>query len=182
MKKRTKNKDNQFKAFQTLFAIGVITAFLKFIDYIKWTFNLIRNWELPEAPFFSNVNLSTSNVDFSITAYLIFAIANIIVFLIIFYGFYQIHRISKLFERKDIFKKEVGLAFSKAGKSFFLFGLGKVCIEIAIIVWAGKTSIRISELFSTELTIFILFGYVMFFLADVFKEGIVLKEENELTI
>ena len=181
MENKTKNTDKGIKAFKTIYIIGIIFAGIKLIEYIQWTFQLIKNWELPEMPFFSKVYLTNSDVEISITAYLIFAIAYIIVFGFIFLGLYQLNRTTKLFAEQNIFLKEVGLAFKNAGKSFLTFAFGTLIIDIAVLAWA-QTSNRVIDLLSTELIVFIILGYLMFFLADIFKEGITLKEENDLTI
>lgn len=180
MKNVTKT-DKRVKAFNTVYIIGVIFAATKLIDYLLWTFQLLKKWKLPEEPFFSKVNIFHSDVEISITAYLIFAIAYIIVFGFIILGLYQLSRTTKLFAEKIVFQQEVSLAFKKAGKLFLAFAFGTLIIDIAFLVWA-QTSNRVFDLLSTELLVFIVLGYLMFFLADIFKEGITLQEENELTI
>lgn len=181
MKNKTKNTDKGIKAFNTIYIIGIVFAGMKLIDYLQWTFQLIKKWELPQEPFFSKVNLTNVDVQMSITAYLIFAVSYIAVFGFIFLGLYQLNKTTKLFAEKNIFQKEVGSAFKKAGKSFLAFAFGTLIIDIAILVWT-QTSSRVIDLLSTELIVFLILGYLMFFLADIFKEGITLKEENELTI
>lgn len=181
MKNKTKNKDKGIKAFNTIYIIGIVFATMKLIDYLQWAFQLTKKWRLPDEPFFSKVNLINSDVEISITAYLIFAISYIIVFGFIFLGLYQLNKTIKLFAETNIFQKEVGSAFKKAGKSFLAFAFGTLIIDIVVLAWA-QTSNRVIELLSTELIIFLILGYLMFFLADIFKEGITLREENELTI
>jgi len=181
MKNKTKNTDKGIKAFNTIYIFGIVFAGIKLIEYLQWTFQLIRKWNLPKEPFFSKVNLMNSDVEISITAYLIFAIAYIIVFGFIFLGLYQLNKTTKLFAEKNIFQKEVSSAFKRAGKSFLAFAFGTLIIDIAVLAWA-QTSNRVIDLLSTELIVFIILGYLMFFLADIFREGITLKEENELTI
>jgi hypothetical protein len=181
MTDKTKNTDKGIKAFNTIYVIGIVFAGIKLIDYLQWTFQLIRKWELPKEPFFSKVNLTSLDIEMSITAYLFFAIAYILVFGFIFLGLYQLNKTTKLFAENDIFQKEIGSAFKKAGKSFLSFAFGTLIIDIAILAWT-QTSSRINSLLSTELIVFLIFGYLMFFLADIFKEGITLREENELTI
>lgn len=179
MKDQTKTTDKGIKAFNTIYVFGIVFAGLKFIDYLQWTFQLTKNWELPAEPFFSKVILA--DTDMSLPAYLVFAILYMIVFGFIFLGLYQLNKTAKLFAQKSIFKKEVGSAFKSAGESFLAFAVGTLVIDIAVLAWA-QTSSRVIDLLSTELIVFIILGYLMFFLADVFKEGITLKEENELTI
>lgn len=181
MKNKTKNTAKGIKAFNIIYIIGIIFAIVKLIDYLLWTFQLIRNWSLPDAPFFSKVSLINSNVEISVAAYLIFAIAYIIVFGFIILGLYQLNTTTKLFAERNIFQEEVGSAFRKAGKSFLAFAFGTLIIDVAFLGWA-KTSNRVMDLLSTELLVFIILGYLMFFLADIFKEGITIREENELTI
>jgi len=181
MKNKTKNTDKGVKAFNTVYIIGIVFAGMKLIEYLQWTFQLIRKWNLPEEPFFSKVNLTSIDTEMSITAYLIFAICYIIVFGFIFLGLYQLNKTTKLFAEKITFQKEVGSAFKKAGKSFLAFAFGTLIIDIAVLAWTLGSS-KVIDLLSTELIVFVILGYLMFFLADIFKEGITLKEENELTI
>ncbi len=179
--KANKKKNNRFKAFSTLYIIGLLFVGSKLVDYLKWTFQLVKNWNLPEEPFFSKVNLINSSVDVTVKVYLIFAIAYIIAFGFIILGLYQLNQLTKLFDEKMIFQEEVSTAFRKAGKSFLIFAFGTLIIDIALLAWA-RTSSMVLDLLSTELIVFIILGYLMFFLSDIFKEGIIIREENELTI
>ncbi|MFK7951239.1 MAG: DUF2975 domain-containing protein [Ekhidna sp.] len=181
MKKGTKKTDQGINAFNTIYIIGIVFATTKLIDYLQWTFQLIKKWNLPEEPFFSKVNLINSNVEISTTAYLTFAIAYIVVFGFIILGLYQLNRTTKLFSEKKVFQTEVSLAFRKAGRSFLSFAFGTLIVDVAFLAWA-KTSSRVIDLLSTELLVFLILGYLMFFLSDVFRKGITLQEENELTI
>ncbi|GAA4271795.1 DUF2975 domain-containing protein [Aquimarina gracilis] len=181
MKNKTKQIDKGIKAFNTIYIIGIIFVLMKLIDYLQWTFQLIKKWSLPDEPFFSKVNLTNSNVEISISTYLTFAIAYIIVFGFIILGLHQLNRTTKLFAENKIFQQEVSLAFKKAGKLFLAFAFGTLIIDIAFLAWA-QTSSRVIDLLSTELIVFLILGYLMFFLSDVFKEGISIREENELTI
>jgi len=173
--------DKGIKTFNTLFVMGVVFATTKLINYLQWTFQLVKNWNLPEAPFFSKVNLINGDSEISVTAYLVFAIAYIIVFGFIFLGLYQLNGTTKLFAEKKVFQKEVGSAFKKAGNSFLAFAFGTLIIDIAFLAWVQGSS-KMVDLLSTELLVFLILGYLMYFLADIFREGITLKEENELTI
>ncbi|WP_339881282.1 DUF2975 domain-containing protein [uncultured Algoriphagus sp.] len=177
----TRQTDKGLKAFKAMFIIGVIFATTKLIDYLQWTFQLAKNWTLPQDPFFSKVNLLNSDVEISITAYLVFAIAYIVVFGFIILGLYQLNSATKLFKENIVFQQEVSLAFRKSGKSFLVFAYGTLIIDIAFLMWAF-TSNRVIDLLSTELLVFLILGYFMFFLADIFRQGITLQEENELTI
>ncbi len=181
MTDRTKNTNKGIKAFNTIYIIGIIFVGMKLIHYLQWTFRLIRRWELPDEPFFSKVNLTSIDVEMSITAYLFFSISYIIVFGFIILGLYQLDKTTKLFAGNNIFQKEVGSNFKRVGKSFLFFAFGTLIIDIAILA-CTQTSSRVIDLLSTELMVFLILGYLMFFLADIFKEGIALKEENELTI
>lgn len=181
MKETNKKSNNRFKAFSTLYIIGLIFVGSKLINHLKWTFQLVKNWKLPEEPFFSKVNLINSSVDITLTAYLIFAIAYIIAFGFIILGLFQLNRLTKLFDEKMIFQEEVSTAFRKAGKSFLIFAFGTLIIDIALLAWA-RTSSMFLDLLSIELIVFIIIGYLMFFLSDIFQEGITIREENELTI
>ncbi|PTB97439.1 hypothetical protein C9994_03025 [Marivirga lumbricoides] len=181
MRNTPEKTDKGVKAFHTIYIIGVIFVTTKLIDYLQWTFQLVKKWKLPEEQFFSKVSVLNSDVEISITAYLIFAVAYIIVFGFIILGLYQLNQTTKLFTEKIVFQQEVGLAFKKAGRFFLAFAFGTLIIDVAFLAWA-QTSNRVIDLLSTELLVFMILGYVMFFLADIFKEGITLQEENELTI
>lgn len=169
------------KSFTTMYIIALVFACTKLFEYILWTFKLSKSWNLPEDAFFSKVNLMNANVEISVMAYLIFSIAYIIAFGFIIKGLSQLHSTTKLFEQRKIFQTEVSSAFKKAGNSFLIYAFATLFIDIALLMWA-RTSSRFLDLLSTELLVFLIFGYFMFFLSDVFKEGISLREENELTI
>lgn len=181
MKNETNKANKGIKAFNTIYIIGIIFASTKLIDYLQWTFQLTKKWSLPDEPFFSKVNLINSDVEISITAYLIFALAYIIVFGFIILGLYQLNKTTKLFEEKMIFQQEVSSAFKKAGNSFLAFAFGTFFIDIAFLAWA-QTSNRVIDLLSTELLVFIILGYLMYFLSDIFNEGITIQQEIEFTI
>lgn len=181
MKNNTQKKDKGIKAFNTIYTIGIVFAFLKLIEYLQWTFKLIRKWDVPEEPFFSKVNLINRNIEISVTSYLVFALAYIIVFGFIILGLYQLNKTTKLFIEKKIFQEEISLAFKKAGKSFLAFTYGTLIIDIVFLAWA-RTSSRFIDLLSTELLVFLILGYLMFFLSDIFKKGTNIQSENDLTI
>ena len=169
------------RTFNFIYFAGVIFATGKLLGYLQWTSHLIRKGTMPTEPFFSKVNLANSNIELSVTSYIVFAIAYIVVFGFILLGLYQLNQTTKLFAEQKIFQEEVGVAFKKAGHSFLAFAFGTLIIDVALLAWAN-TSSRIIDLLSTELLVFMILGYLMFFLSDVFKEGITIKEENELTI
>ncbi|UII20844.1 DUF2975 domain-containing protein [Fulvivirga ligni] len=175
------NTNKGIKAFKAIYLVGIIFAVMKLIEYLQWTFQLIKKWRLPEEPFFSKVNLNGIDADMPISAYLVFGILYIVVFGFIFLGLYQLNNTTKLISENIIFQKEVGSAFKKAGRSFLAFAFGTLIIDISVLLWA-QTSNRVIDLLSTELIVFLILGYLMLFLADIFKEGITLQEENELTI
>ena len=104
MTDKTKNTDKGIKTFNTIYIIGIVFAGMKLIDYLQWTFQLIRKWELPEEPFFSKVYMTSIDVEMSITSYLFFAISYIVVFGFIFLGLYQLNKTTKLFAEKNIFQ------------------------------------------------------------------------------
>ena len=176
-----KSKKKGIKAFRTIYVIGIIFAILKLIEYLNWTSQLVRNWNLPDEPFFSKVNLMNSNIDLSISTYLIFSIAYIIVFGFVLLGFYQLNSTTKLLTEKKIFKRDISISLKKAGNSFLIFAFGTLAIDTALL-FVARTSNRIIDLLSTELIIFLIFGYLLFFLSDVFREGVTINEENELII
>lgn len=176
-----KNNNKGIHAFNTIYIGGVIFATFKLIDYLQWTFQLVKKWELPAEPFFSKVSLVGADTTISIGAYLFFAMAYILAFALIFLGLYQLNNSTKLLLQEQIFRQEVSAAFKKAGHYFLGFAIGTLLIDIAFLAWA-QTSSMFVELLSTELLVFFIMGYLMYFLSDVFKKGIHLQEENELTI
>lgn len=176
-----KKKLKGIKFFNVLYFIGVIVMANKMLDYLHWTFLLIRKWEIPQEPFFSRVDLSHSDVHLSITMYLVFAIAYSIAFAFTLIGLYQLNKSSKLLAQNQIFLREISEDFKKAGTSFLIFTFGTLTIDIAMLFFA-KTSNKVVNLFSTETILFLILGYLLFFLSDVFSEGVIIKEENELTI
>lgn len=119
-------------------------------------------------------------VEISIAAYLFFAIAYIILFGFILLGLFQLNEATKFIAKKQIFQEKVSSAFRKAGNSFLTFGCGTLIIDIALLAWTS-TSSRVLDLLSTELLVFVVLGYLMFFLADVFNEGISLQRDNKHT-
>lgn len=183
MKNNTKlNKATKgIKSFETIYYFGIIFAILRLVAYFKWTFQLIRKWDLPEEPFFSKINLTNSEAEISITYYLIFAIAYILIFCFILLGLYQLNESMKLFANNTIFQDKISKAFLKAGKSFFIFAFGTFIIDIALVM-CTTGNIPVIDLMSTELVVFVMLGYLMYFLSDVFKKGIMIKQENDLTI
>lgn len=169
------------KAFNTVYIIGIIFAIGKLIEYLQWTFLLIRKWDLPDKPFFSKVNLLDNDIYLSVPTYVIFSTAYIIAFGFIILGLYQLSRTTKMLSENKIFQRDISQAFRKAGKSFLVFAFGTFFIDVILLIWAN-TSSRVVDLLSTELIVFVILGYLMFFLSDVFHEGVAINEENELTI
>lgn len=181
MTDKSENPGKGVKAFNTIFIFILIFAGWKLFDYLQWTFQLVRKWQLPDEPFFSKVNLANIDANMSITVYLIFAISYIIVFGFIFLGLYELNKTTKLLEGNKVFQKQVGIAFKKAGKAFLAFAFGTLIVDISVLAWAQASS-KVIDLISPELIVFFILGYLMFFLADIFNKGISLQEENELTI
>lgn len=176
-----KKKLKGIKFFNVLYFIGVIAMANKMLDYLHWTFLLIRKWKMPEEPFFSRVDVTQSDVTLSLTVYLVFAFAYIVAFAFVLIGLYQLNKSAKLLSQHQIFLREISEDFKKAGTSFLIFTFGTLTIDIAMLFWA-KTSNRVVDLFSTETILFLILGYLLFFLSDIFSEGVIIKEENELTI
>lgn len=176
-----KKKFKGINSFNVLYFIGVIVMAHKMLDYLHWTFLLIRKWSMPEEPFFSQVDISQSDVHISLVVYLIFAIAYIVAFAFVLIGLYQLDKSVKLLSQNQIFLKEISEDFKKAGTSFLIFPFGTFAIDVVLLFWT-RTSSRVVDLFSTEKILFLILGYLLFFLSDIFSEGVIIKEENELTI
>lgn len=178
---KSEKKLKGIKFFNVLYFAGVILVVNKMLSYMHWTFLLIRKWKLPEEPFFSTVNLTHSHENLSLVAYLVFAVAYMVAFGFVLVGLYQLNKTTKLLSEHQIFLTEISDAFRKAGRSFLIFIFGTFVIDILLLFWT-QTSSRIVDLFATETIVFLLLGYLLFFLSDVFKEGVMIKQENELTI
>lgn len=176
-----KSSSKGIKAFNTVYFIGIVFVFIKILENLKWTFQLSKNWVLPKEPFFSKVDITNSNVKLSITTYLIFAILYILLYGFIIKGLIYLNRTIKLLSQNNFFQEGISNSFKKAGKSFLIFAFGTYTIDIVLLFWA-KTNNRIIDLVSTELIIFIILGYLLYFLSEVFKEGTTIKNENDLTI
>ena len=144
-------------------------------------FSIDTKMEPTRNTFFSKIDLINSDIKISIAAYLVFAIAYIIAFSFIIFGLYQLKESIKLFSNNNVFQKSISEMFLKAGRSFFLFAFGTFAIDITLLAYT-LTGSRVIDLMSTELIVFTILGYLMFFLSDVFKQGIIIKEENDLTI
>lgn len=181
MKSKLQPKLKGLYALRTISIIGILFALYKLTYYLNWTYQLVTNWSLPEIPFFSKVSLANSNVEISTTVYLIFALAYSIVFCFIIVGLFHLIKASKLLLNNQIFEEEISDAFNKAGKAFLIFGFGTFIIDFFFLLYA-LTSNRLNDLLSTELILFSILGYLMLFLSSIFKEGNVIKKENDLTI
>lgn len=169
------------KAFNTFCFLGIAFAVSKLFTYLTWVFQLIKDWSLPETPFFSKVSLVNSKVEITPTIYVIFALAYIIIFCFIIIGLYQLIKATKLLANNQIFKEGTSIAFKRAGTSFLIFAYGTFIIDFIFLLW-GQTSNKLFNLLSTELILFLVLGYLMYFLSSIFKEGEVIKKENDLTI
>lgn len=177
--KQPKRSDKTVEIFNTIFIIGVFFTFTKMIDYLQWTFQLIKKWELPNEPFFSKINIINSSTNVSVTAYLMFAVSYIFAFAFIILGLYALNKTKKLFSEQQFFNKEVGLNFKKAGNYFFAFVIAHMLIDIVFLAWS-KTSSKAIDLLSTKQLIFLVLGFLMFFLSEVFKKITVLKDDNNV--
>ena len=62
-----------------------------------------------------------------------------------------------------------------------IFIIGTFAVDLALLITASA-SVPVADLFATETIVFVLLTYLLFFLSDILNEGIILKEENELTI
>lgn len=176
--------ENQFKginAFLILYFIAVIIVVEKLIIYSQWTVQPVKKWELPEGLFFSKINLASLDLELSLYQYIGFAITYILFYGFILIGLIQLNRTIKLLSQKKIFLPEISTNFKKAGKSFLIFVIGTFIEDFSLLL-SARTSKPILDFFATETIVFIVFAYLLFFLSDILKEGVLLKEENELTI
>lgn len=179
--KKTSKKNKVIRSFEFVVSGGIIFAFIKILELITNFFKLIEDKSIENQLFFSRIDLSKSNVELSLTTYIIFALAYLLIWGFVIYGFFQLIKISKQLNKGKIFNSNTSELFKKAGKAFVYFGFGTLLIDIAVLIIA-LTSNRLVDLLSIEIIIFIIFGYMMYFLSDVFNEGFIINEENELTI
>lgn len=176
-----KKSSKGISAFSFLYYGGLVIVCTKLIQYGQWIFQLLKNWRLPEEPFFSKIVLLPTETQFSPSVYLVFAILYTLFYSFILVGYFQLDRAIKLLSKQKIFLPEVHSDFKRAARSFLIYVLGTFLVDFIFLVTA-YTSRPILSLFATETIVFIMLGYLLLFLADVLKEGIVLKQENELTI
>lgn len=173
--------DKGINAFTMLYFVGVILVVERLINYTQWTVKLLKHWELPQTPFFSKIDLSHLDTDLSLKMYLAFAVAYIFFYSFILVGLIQLNRVIKLLSERKIFLPEVSSDFKKAARSFMIFVIGTFIVDFALLLVAW-TSVPVLSLFATETIVFVILSYLLYFLSDILKEGILLKEENELTI
>ena len=182
--KNKQKPEKEFKgisAFSLLYFVGLILVIEQLIDYSQWTSRLLRKWELPDAPFFSKITLVASEAQLSLSLYATFAIAYIFFYVFILIGFVQLNKAIQLLSKKQIFLPEISSAFKKAGRSLLIFVIGTFVVDVVLLMVAS-TSRPVKDLFATETIVFVILAYLLFFLSDILKAGVLIKEENELTI
>ncbi len=177
----SKHSSKGINAFSFLYYGGLIMVSTKLIQYGQWIFQLIKNWSLPEEPFFSKIMLLPTEAQFSPSVYLVYALLYILFYSFIVVGFFQLDRAIKLLSKQKIFIPEVHSGFKRAARSFLIYVIGTFLVDFVLLL-SATTSRPILSLFTTETIVFTILGYLLLFLADILKEGIALKQENELTI
>jgi len=181
MKEKNKSLLKGLRAFKVLYFVSIIVVVKNLIGYLQWTFQLVKKWALPEEAFFSNIELTGTEGQISITSYLIVAICYIVFYAFIPVGLIRLERTLRLLSENKLFLKEIIIDFQKAGRFFLVFFVGTFATDILLLLIAS-TGRPVLSLFSTDNVVFFILAYLLFFLSDILKQGIVLKEENELTI
>lgn len=183
MKENTQleEKSRGINGFTILYYVGLLLVAERFIHFAKWTINLIVDWKVPEEPFFSKISLTQLDSELSVSTYLGFAIAYMVFYCFIFVGLIRLNKVIELMSEKKIFFPEVSSNFKKAGNAFMIFVVGTFAVDF-ILLMVAWTSVPAKDLFATETIVFVILSYLLYFLADILKEGISLKEENDLTI
>lgn len=177
----TKKTLKGINAFTLLWYVGLFFVGEKIIEYSIWIIRLLKKWELPNEPFMSKIDLTNADTEISLYAYLILATGYLIFYLFILLGLIQITNSIHQLSQNKIFLKEMGTSFRKAGRFFLVFVIGTFLVDVAALFFSWSSS-PIVDLFVTETIVFILLSYLLFFVADILEEGVILKEENELTI
>lgn len=183
MKKASKKEKQHsgISGFSMLHFVGIIFVISVLLNYSQWTLRLIRKWELPTEPFFSKINLLPEEADMSLTAYLIFSIGYIAFYIFIIIALERLRKSISLLSAKKLFVTEVSAGFKAAGRYFMTFVIGTFILDVALLAVAS-TGRPVLDLIATETVVFVILAYVLFFMSDIFEEGILLKEENDLTI
>jgi len=168
-------------AITVLWYIGILFIGEKLIQSAIWVFKLVKNWELPEQEFMSKIDLLGNGVELSLNAYLVFGILYFITYLFLGLGIVQMAKPIDMMSKNKLFFQSVSKNFRKAGSSFLIFVIGTFVVDIALLAVTRGSSPAIA-LFSTETILFVIVGYLMFFLADILSEASLIREENALTI
>ena len=100
-------------------------------------------------------------------------------YLLLFYGLYLIKNLLKLFQLKIIFDNKIIFYFNRIGNLFILSGFASGIPAFFYKVAQGEIKIEIG---ANPFLYLISLGLFFTVLAEVFKMGKQLKEENELTI
>lgn len=114
----------------------------------------------------------------------LFLIIFFALFLLFFFGFYNLRKFSDLLLRNKLFSKKVILRTNKAGQFFTACGLGSlIFIGInSLINNTGEFRITFGT-FNFSLLLFLLIvGLLFLLLSDAFARALRLKEENDLTV
>lgn len=110
-------------------------------------------------------------------SYLVFAVTYILLFGFVALGLYQLNKVRKLFIDNIYFTEEISTSFKKTGRFFIAFVVSILIVDIALLAWS-KTSIKAIQLFSTEQIVFLILGYLLFFLSGIFKKGTRLQKQK----
>mgnify|MGYP003691487195 CR=1 FL=1 len=181
MKSRTKGKSKGMAFLFSIKFFGLMFVTGRLVAYISWTYELVKNWAIPTEPFFAKVTVLHSSNALTVEGYLAFAIAYIVAFGLVILGMLQLEKSTRLCTDTSLFQEKIGHAFKKAGISFLIFAFVTFWLD-TFYLFFESTSSRTLDLLSTELLVFTILGFLLLFLSDVFKEGITIREENELTI
>lgn len=109
-------------------------------------------------------------------------VINISISLMIIVGLFFLERALYSVVRNGFFSNTIYSNFRRAGLFFFIAGFGRAIFDVVIIF---RISDRIIELLYSNLGqdfLLLMVGFSLFILADIIKNGNILKMENDLTI
>ena len=130
-----------------------------------------------------NVNIPFTEDGFGGKA-LLFTLAFFALFLLFFFGFYQLRKFAGLLLKGKLFSQEVVLCTNKAGRFFTTCALGSFLFVgvNAILTNSGRFSITFGSSNFNLLLFLLIVGVLFLLLSDAFRKALALKEENDLTV
>ncbi|MGO4913437.1 DUF2975 domain-containing protein [Leeuwenhoekiella sp. W20_SRS_FM14] len=130
-----------------------------------------------------NVNIPFTESGFGGKA-LLFTVFFFALFLLFFFGFYQLRKFAGLLLKGKLFSKEVIVSTKKTGQFFTACALGSfVFIGIySLLTVESQFSITFGTSNFNLLLFLLIVGVLFLLLSDAFARALKLKEENDLTV